>query len=72
MLLRFAKKSPTSSLEVDIDVGTPNIDVEHFRKNIENLRNYLEHRNGRPLFLKLETNDVERSERSTSEPKQYG
>ena len=27
VLLRFAKKSPTSSLEVDIDVGRPNIDV---------------------------------------------
>ena len=27
MLLRFAKKSPTSSPEVDIDVGRPNMDV---------------------------------------------
>ena len=27
VLLRFAKKSPTSSLEVYIDVGRPNIDV---------------------------------------------
>ena len=27
MLLRFAKKSPTLLLEVDIDVGRPNIDV---------------------------------------------
>ena len=27
MLLRFAKKSPTSSPGLDIDVGRPNIDV---------------------------------------------
>ena len=32
VLLRFVEKSPTSSLEVDIDVGRPNIDVEHCRK----------------------------------------
>ena len=72
VLLRFAKKSPTSSLEVHIDVGRPNIDVEHCGKNTQQLRNYLEHRNGRPLFLKLETNYKERSQRSKAEAKEYG
>ena len=72
MLVRFAKKSPTSSPETDIDVGRPNIDVEHFRKNTQNLRNYLEHRNGRPLVLKLETKYEERSPRNKAEAKKYG
>ena len=66
------KTSPTSSLEVDIDVGRPNIDVEHCRKNTEKLRNYLEHRNGRPLVLKLETKYEERSQRNKAETKEYG
>ena len=72
VLLRFAKKSPTSSQEVDVDVRRPDIDVEHCRKNTEKLRNYLEHRNGRPLFLKLETKYEERSQRSKAEAKEYG
>ena len=72
MLLRFAKKSPTSSLEVNIDVGRPNIDVEHFRKNTQKLRNYLEHRSGRPLVLKLETKYEERCQRNKAETKEYG
>ena len=72
MLLRFTKKSSTSSPEVDIDVEWPNIDVEHCWKNREKLRNYLEHRNGRPLFLKLETKYEERSQRSKAEAKEYG
>ena len=62
VLLRFAKKSPTLSLEVDIDVGLPNIDVGHCRKNTEKLRNYLKHRNGRPLFIKFELKEIERSQ----------
>ena len=36
VLLRFAKKSPTSSPEIDIDVGRPNIDV----LNILELQNH--------------------------------
>ena len=32
MLLRFAKKSPTSSPGVDIDVRRPNIDGGHVKK----------------------------------------
>ena len=54
MLPRFAKKSPTSSPEVDIDVGRPNIDVVHCCKKIGYLRNYLRYRNGKPLFRKFE------------------
>ena len=46
VLLRFAKKSPTSSPETDIDVGRPNIDVQHCQKKIAKLRNYLKYRNG--------------------------